>query len=228
MSFPCATMGADQPLDTQIARHVWQTRYRAGTAEASVQATWRRVAHALAEVEVSGRVECERRFLDILQDFQFLPGGRIQAGAGTDRDVTLFNCFHGHDRGLDPWHLPCAGGGCRDDAARWWCRLRFLDDPPERRSLAHDRCHRFRSGFLHGCLGCHVRHHPIHRSPPRPSSLNFSASICAICSLRMKQYLRWQSCRLRAKSDCSHTVGVRSLRRLSRRTSARRRPNAAG
>jgi ribonucleoside-diphosphate reductase alpha chain len=33
------------------------------------------------------------RFLDILQDFKFLPGGRIQAGAGTARNVTLFNCF---------------------------------------------------------------------------------------------------------------------------------------
>ena len=86
-------MECDQPLDTPIARHVWQTRYRAGTAEASVRGTWQRVAHALAEAEVSDRVEWERRFLDILQDFQFLPGGRIQAGAGTDRDVTLFNCF---------------------------------------------------------------------------------------------------------------------------------------
>jgi len=28
-----------------------------------------------------------------LRDFQFLPGGRIQAGAGTERNVTLFNCF---------------------------------------------------------------------------------------------------------------------------------------
>ena len=28
-----------------------------------------------------------------MRDFQFLPGGRIQAGAGTNRDVTLFNCF---------------------------------------------------------------------------------------------------------------------------------------
>jgi ribonucleoside-diphosphate reductase alpha chain len=85
-------MGVDQPLDTEIARHVWETRYRAGAAEASVQATWRRTAHALAEVEPN-RIEWEQRFLDILQDFQFLPGGRIQAGAGTDRDVTLFNCF---------------------------------------------------------------------------------------------------------------------------------------
>ena len=47
----------------------------------------------LAEAEPANRHAWEQRFLDILQDFQFLPGGRIQAGAGTDRDVTLFNCF---------------------------------------------------------------------------------------------------------------------------------------
>ena len=28
-----------------------------------------------------------------LSDFQFLPAGRILAGAGTGRTVTLFNCF---------------------------------------------------------------------------------------------------------------------------------------
>jgi ribonucleoside-diphosphate reductase alpha chain len=33
------------------------------------------------------------RFLNILEDFKFLPGGRIQAGVGTERNVTLFNCF---------------------------------------------------------------------------------------------------------------------------------------
>ena len=64
-----------------IARHVWETRYRACAAEVSVQATWRRVAHALAEAEPQPD-EWEQRFLDILQDFQFLPGGRILAGAG--------------------------------------------------------------------------------------------------------------------------------------------------
>ena len=33
------------------------------------------------------------RFYDALEGFKFLPGGRIQAGAGTRRRVTLFNCF---------------------------------------------------------------------------------------------------------------------------------------
>ena len=87
-------MQPDRTLDTPIARYVWETRYRAGAAdEASVEATWLRVARALAVVEPADRAEWQRRFLDSLQDFQFLPGGRIQAGAGTDRDVTLFNCF---------------------------------------------------------------------------------------------------------------------------------------
>ena len=84
-------MAVDQALATPIARHIWATRYRAG--EASVTATWRRVAHALAAVEPADRDAWEGRFVDILQDFQFLPGGRIQAGAGIAREVTLFNCF---------------------------------------------------------------------------------------------------------------------------------------
>ena len=87
-------MRADQSLDTPIAQHVWQTRYRAGaSAEASVEATWRRVAHAMVDVETADRAGWQQRYFDIMRDFQFLPGGRIQAGAGTDRDVTLFNCF---------------------------------------------------------------------------------------------------------------------------------------
>ena len=83
-----------QALDTPIARHVWQTHYRDGAAgETSIGMSWRRVAHALAAVEPVNRSSWERLFLDILQDFQFLPGGRVLAGAGTGRDVTLFNCF---------------------------------------------------------------------------------------------------------------------------------------
>ena len=88
-------MRADRDLDTPIARHVWETRYRARlpSSEPSIVSTWTRVANALAEPEPSDRASWGRRFLDIMRDFQFLPGGRIQAGAGTVRDVTLFNCF---------------------------------------------------------------------------------------------------------------------------------------
>jgi ribonucleoside-diphosphate reductase alpha chain len=55
--------------------------------------TWRRVARALAAVEGGCAAQWEAAFYSILEDFRFLPGGRILAGAGTDRRVTLFNCF---------------------------------------------------------------------------------------------------------------------------------------
>ena len=35
----------------------------------------------------------DKRFLAMMSDLSFLPAGRILAGAGTDRAVTLFNCY---------------------------------------------------------------------------------------------------------------------------------------
>jgi ribonucleoside-diphosphate reductase alpha chain len=61
--------------------------------DASLEDSWRRVAHALATVEVGEQALWEQRFFDLLQGFRFLPAGRILAGAGTAFDVTLFNCF---------------------------------------------------------------------------------------------------------------------------------------
>jgi ribonucleoside-diphosphate reductase alpha chain len=79
-----------------ISEHIWETRYRyedSGSPEADIDATWRRVAEALAGVEPRDQ-ECWRgRFHALLEDFKFLPGGRILAGAGTGHRVTLFNCF---------------------------------------------------------------------------------------------------------------------------------------
>jgi ribonucleoside-diphosphate reductase alpha chain len=67
---------------------------RAGAVcEAEVSDTWSRVAGALAAVEPAEREAHERAFYSILEDFRFLPGGRIQAGAGSPHHVTLFNCF---------------------------------------------------------------------------------------------------------------------------------------
>jgi len=81
---------------TDISHHIWETKYRyadRGHAELAIADTWRRVAHALAAVEPKDAPAWEKKFFAILQDFKFLPGGRIQAGAGTARNVTLFNCF---------------------------------------------------------------------------------------------------------------------------------------
>lgn len=41
----------------------------------------------------AAREQWEARFYDILDDFRFLPGGRILAGAGSGKVVTLCNCF---------------------------------------------------------------------------------------------------------------------------------------
>jgi ribonucleoside-diphosphate reductase alpha chain len=86
---------------TPISRFVWDAKYRLksadGTArEANVAETWARLAAAGASVEKSRvRKTWHKRFLDALTDFQFLPAGRIFAGAGAgpERNVTLFNCF---------------------------------------------------------------------------------------------------------------------------------------
>jgi ribonucleoside-diphosphate reductase alpha chain len=81
----------------RLAEEIWRERYRfkpaGGTPEPSIDATWERVARALAAAEPSDRAGWERRFGDVLADFRFLPGGRILAGAGAGRRVTLFNCF---------------------------------------------------------------------------------------------------------------------------------------
>ncbi|MEO0390446.1 MAG: adenosylcobalamin-dependent ribonucleoside-diphosphate reductase [Pseudomonadota bacterium] len=80
-----------------IAEQIWDMKYRFkdadGTAiDASVEATWRRIARDLAQVEAQPDI-WEDRFYAALEDFKFLPAGRITAGAGTARSVTLFNCF---------------------------------------------------------------------------------------------------------------------------------------
>lgn len=83
-------------LATDISRHVWETKYRyvdRHSCEQTIANTWRRLARALASVEPENAANWEQRFLSILENFMFLPGGRIHAGAGTARNVTLLNCF---------------------------------------------------------------------------------------------------------------------------------------
>lgn len=81
---------------TDISRHIWETKYRYAdnvSREGAVTDTWRRIARTLAGVETRDAPFWEERFFRLLHDFKFLPGGRIHAGAGTGRHVTLFNCF---------------------------------------------------------------------------------------------------------------------------------------
>ena len=80
-----------------IAEAIWDMKYRLkevdGTPiDQTVEDSWRRIARALASVEAEPDA-WEDRFYAALEDFKYLPAGRITAGAGTGRNVTLFNCF---------------------------------------------------------------------------------------------------------------------------------------
>ncbi|HJS33387.1 MAG TPA: adenosylcobalamin-dependent ribonucleoside-diphosphate reductase, partial [Alphaproteobacteria bacterium] len=80
-----------------ISQQIWDMKYRlkgadGGALDKTVEDTWRRIATALTEPERDKAAWAER-FYSALEDFKFLPAGRIFAGAGTGRNVTLFNCF---------------------------------------------------------------------------------------------------------------------------------------
>jgi len=82
-----------------ISQQIWDMKYRlkgdGGTpVDRTLEDTWRRIADALAALEAdANRGAWGERFFTALEDFKFLPAGRIVAGAGTGRQVTLFNCF---------------------------------------------------------------------------------------------------------------------------------------
>ena len=80
-----------------ISSRIWDMKYRLKDAagnpvDGSIEDTWRRVARALAKPEAEPE-RWEPVFYEALEGFRFLPAGRILAGAGADRQVTLFNCF---------------------------------------------------------------------------------------------------------------------------------------
>ncbi len=92
-----AMIGSVSERIAPISRQIWDAKYRLKTADGTpvdltIEDTWRRVGRALAAGEIEPAY-WEQAILPALQDFRFLPAGRILSGAGTDRRVTLFNCF---------------------------------------------------------------------------------------------------------------------------------------
>jgi ribonucleoside-diphosphate reductase alpha chain len=80
-----------------VSQQIWDMKYRLKDAngapvDKAMADTWRRVAKALAAPE-RDPATWEDRFAEALENFEFLPAGRIIAGSGTGRTVTLFNCF---------------------------------------------------------------------------------------------------------------------------------------
>ncbi len=84
---------------TAISQQIWDMKYRLKGADGrvidkSIDDTWDRLARALVMAEdEADRPVWRERFRQALDDFKFLPAGRIISGAGTGRAVTLFNCF---------------------------------------------------------------------------------------------------------------------------------------
>lgn len=82
-----------------ISAEIWDMKYRfkrpdGSPVDQTVEASWQRVAKAVAQAEKPAlRARWAKDFEDLLKDYRFLPAGRILSGAGTARTVTLFNCF---------------------------------------------------------------------------------------------------------------------------------------
>ena len=80
-----------------ISQQIWDMKYRlkgpdGAVVDKTIEDSWSRIAGALAAPERDPGTWA-KEFATALGDFKFLPAGRIVAGAGTGRNVTLFNCF---------------------------------------------------------------------------------------------------------------------------------------
>ena len=131
-----------------ISQQIWDMKYRLRAPangevpgeplDRTIEDTWRRVATALAAPEREPATWAER-FYRAMEDFKFLPAGRVVAGAGSEPLGHLVQLLcdgddprrHGRDL------RPSARGGA-DHAAGRRHRLRFLDAPARaaRRSKA--------------------------------------------------------------------------------------------
>ena len=85
---------------TGIRKQVFLDRYAikddtGKPTEQTPEEMWRRVAHAVAQIEKTKelKTEWEEKFYDAMRDFVLVPGGRILSGAGSGYKVTYYNCF---------------------------------------------------------------------------------------------------------------------------------------
>ncbi|MEO8974114.1 MAG: adenosylcobalamin-dependent ribonucleoside-diphosphate reductase, partial [Ktedonobacteraceae bacterium] len=93
--------GTQEPTQLEgIRQKVFMDRYSLKDAagqplEFNPEQLWARVARGIASVEPTEEQKTlwEGRFYDALSNFQFVPGGRILAGAGSGHQVTFYNCY---------------------------------------------------------------------------------------------------------------------------------------
>ncbi len=85
-------------FDQPIAENIWSAKYKYRTSDRdidfTIEDTWRRVANGLAQTETQTlRQDVANDLFYAMADFQLIPAGRILAGCGTARNVTLSNTF---------------------------------------------------------------------------------------------------------------------------------------
>src|ERR1700712_4362278 len=87
---PCRTAARtgspEMPSVASISQQIWDMKYRlkapnGDVVDKTIEDSWARIAAALAEPEAH-REGLTARFTEALQDFRFLPAGRVVAGAG--------------------------------------------------------------------------------------------------------------------------------------------------
>lgn len=81
-----------------ISKTIWEDKYQfkgndKENADVTIEDNWNRIAKFLSQPEKNKKY-WESKFLSILQDFKFIPAGRIMSNAGTGRErTTCINCF---------------------------------------------------------------------------------------------------------------------------------------
>lgn len=87
----------------KYSEEIWNDNYR-GPEETTIEDTWKRLANEGAKIENKEiRKNISEEFYSILDDFKFIPGGRIMANLGLDtrHATTLMNCFVHHPKDIN-------------------------------------------------------------------------------------------------------------------------------
>ena len=97
LSYPESVL-SPASFDQPISEQSWRAKYQYVTGgrarDLSVNDTWMRVANGLAQAESpNDRQNVTMAFYQAMEGFKLLPAGRILAGSGTHRNVTLANTF---------------------------------------------------------------------------------------------------------------------------------------
>jgi ribonucleotide reductase alpha subunit len=81
----------DDQFKDELSKEIYETTYKYG--DETIKLTQKRVADDIASVE-KDKEKWAKKFFNILEDFKFVPGGRIISNAGTKiKGTTYINCF---------------------------------------------------------------------------------------------------------------------------------------